>query len=196
MNVNNEVNDISESHQQSQHTIQLSECFHQDIIYLAVSLSTNLIKSSLSFVESQHKKINELLERDVFEIVNKSSVSDSVCIFNSRFIDKVKNPGTSQVFEKSRLVVQAYNDIKKSLILTQFLIIQCASQCLLLVIITILHNDDIKLYLHNITQAYCQFITTLKHDFFVQSLLELELDSTQILRIVKSLYRVLKTGNH
>ncbi|TAQ83679.1 hypothetical protein B7494_g7997 [Chlorociboria aeruginascens] len=31
-------------------------------------------------------------------------------IFNSRFVDEVKHAGTSSAFEKSRLVVQAYND--------------------------------------------------------------------------------------
>ena len=39
-------------------------------------------------------------------------------IFNLRFVDEIKNPGTETAFEKSRLVVQAYNDQGKELILT------------------------------------------------------------------------------
>jgi Reverse transcriptase (RNA-dependent DNA polymerase) len=196
MDANNEANDTPKPHQRPQRTIRLPERFRQDIIYLAVSLPTNLTKPSLPFVESRRKEINGLLERGVFEIVNKSSVPDGVRIFNSRFVDEVKNPGTSQAFEKSRLVVQAYNDTEKSLILTQSPTIQRASQRLLLAITAILHNDDIKLYLRDITQAYCQSATTLKRDFFVRPPPELGLDSTQILRIVKPLYGVPEAGNH
>jgi hypothetical protein len=39
-------------------------------------------------------------------------------IFNSRFIDEIKDIGTDKTFEKSRLVIQAYNNLKKSIILT------------------------------------------------------------------------------
>lgn len=39
-------------------------------------------------------------------------------IFNSRFIDEIKNEETATAFEKSRLVIQAYNDHDKEEILT------------------------------------------------------------------------------
>jgi hypothetical protein len=32
-------------------------------------------------------------------------VPQGVCIFNLRFIDEIKHPGTNKAFEKSRLVV-------------------------------------------------------------------------------------------
>jgi len=41
------------------------------------------------------------MERDVLQ---------GVCIFNSRFVDEIKHFGTDKAFEKSRLVVQAYNN--------------------------------------------------------------------------------------
>jgi len=44
-------------------------------------------------------------------------------LFNSWFINKVKNAGTDIAFKKSRLVVQAYNNIEKSVVLTQLPII-------------------------------------------------------------------------
>ena len=37
-------------------------------------------------------------------------------LFNLHFVDKIKNIGTNKAFEKSRLVVQAYNDEEKELI--------------------------------------------------------------------------------
>jgi len=41
-----------------------------------------------------------------------------VRLFNSRFVDKIKNKETNKAFEKSRLIVQAYNNFKKELVLT------------------------------------------------------------------------------
>ena len=40
-------------------------------------------------------------------------------VFNSRFVDEIKNLGTNKAFKKSRLVIQAYNNPEKDLILTQ-----------------------------------------------------------------------------
>ena len=40
-------------------------------------------------------------------------------IFNSRFIDEIKNPSTKKAFKKLRLVIQAYNNLKKGTVLTQ-----------------------------------------------------------------------------
>ena len=53
-------------------------------------------------------------------------------IFNSRFVDEIKNEGTAMAFEKSRLVVQAYNNHGKEEILTQSPTIQRMSQRLIL----------------------------------------------------------------
>jgi hypothetical protein len=80
-----------------------------------------------AFTESRRKEINGLLEKGVFETVNISDVPEGVRIFNSRFVDEVKNAGTDKAFEKSRLVVQAYNDQGKDLILTQSPTIQHVS---------------------------------------------------------------------
>ena len=46
-----------------------------------------------------------MLEKGVFETVNISDVPEGVRIFNSWFVDEIKNPGTDKAFEKSRLVV-------------------------------------------------------------------------------------------
>jgi hypothetical protein len=40
----------------------------------------------------------------------EKDVPQGVYIFNSRFVDKIKHPGTNKAFKKSRLVIQAYND--------------------------------------------------------------------------------------
>jgi hypothetical protein len=71
------------------------------------------------FANSQQKKINRLLEKGVFIAITEKDVPQGVHIFNSRFVNKIKHPGTNKAFEKSRLVIQAYNDQGKNLVLTQ-----------------------------------------------------------------------------
>jgi hypothetical protein len=53
----------------------------------------------------------------VFKVVKVSEVPEEVRIFNSRFVDEIKLKD-DVLFMKSRLVVQAYNDNEKKLILT------------------------------------------------------------------------------
>ena len=61
-----------------------------------------------------------------------------VRLFNSRFIDKIKNKGTNKAFKKSQLIIQAYNDLEKELVLTQSPTIQQVSQWLILCIAAML----------------------------------------------------------
>ena len=64
-----------------------------------------------------------MLKKGVFEFIDTVDVLKGVRIFNSQFVDEIKNTRTDKVFEKSRLVVQAYNDYGKDLVLTQLLTI-------------------------------------------------------------------------
>jgi hypothetical protein len=59
----------------------------------------------LPFAESQHKEINGLLKKGIFEIINMADIPKGARIFNSWFINKIKNKGTDKAFEKLRLVV-------------------------------------------------------------------------------------------
>jgi hypothetical protein len=72
-----------------------------------------------NFVDSRHAEVMGLIEKGVFEEVNPDEIPEGTRIFNSRFVDEVKHSGTPKAFEKSRLVVQAYNDREKDLVLTQ-----------------------------------------------------------------------------
>lgn len=75
--------------------------------------------SDILFLKSQRKKTNGLLGKSVFKVMPISEVSPEVRIFNSRFVDEIKNARTALAFEKSRLIVQGYNDEGKLSILTQ-----------------------------------------------------------------------------
>jgi hypothetical protein len=69
-------------------------------------------------------------------------------------------------FEKSRLVVQAYDNEEKKLVLTQSPTIQRVSQRLILCIAAM--KPDIRLYLQDISQAYVQSTTDLNCEFYVR----------------------------
>ncbi len=103
----------------------------------------------LQFAAFRKKEINDLIEKDVFQSVNKNDVSSDVRIFNSRFVDEIKHFDTNKAFEKSRLVVQTFNDRNKNLVLTQSLTIQRVSQRLIMYLVAVLSN--MNLHLRNIT---------------------------------------------
>ncbi len=90
-----------------------------------VNVIFNIISIDLSssFIAFRQKEIVDLLEKEVFLSVNKKNVSSNIRIFNSRFVDEVKNSDTEKAFEKFRLVIQTFNDQNKILVLTQSSII-------------------------------------------------------------------------
>jgi hypothetical protein len=129
------------------------------------------------------------LKRQVFEIIIISEVFKNVRIFNSRFVDEIKHSDISQTYEKSKLMIQIYNDHEKTLMLTQAFIIQRMSQRIILVI-TASINENHHLYLRDIIQIYTQSKSLLNRMFFIRSLLDLNLSNDAILRVIKSLYDV------
>lgn len=60
---------------------------------------------SIPFIESKQKKMNSLLEKSVFEVVFILKVPKNIKIFNFHFIDKIKNIGVANTFEKLRLII-------------------------------------------------------------------------------------------
>ncbi len=166
------------------------------IVFLQNDEFSNQFEDALIpiFENSRRKEINDLLERRVFELIIIENVLRNIEIFNFRFVDEIKHSSTSDAYEKSRLVMQAYNDQDKTLILTQSPIIQRMSQRIILVIAAC--TSHCHLYLRDITQTYVQSKTPLNKEFFIRSLSELNLSKNSILRVVKFLYDVLETETH
>ena len=70
----------------------------------------SVLVQETSFTDSRRKEINGLLKKGVFAVVTERDVPQGVRIFNSRFVDEIKHPGTDKAFKKSKLIIQAYND--------------------------------------------------------------------------------------
>ncbi|KAI1001498.1 hypothetical protein K3495_g6700 [Podosphaera aphanis] len=82
------------------------------------------------FEVSRKKEIEDLISQCIFEVISQDSVGPDERVFNARMVDAVKFSDTSP-YEKSRLVVQAYNDTGKTSILTQSPTIQRNSRRLI-----------------------------------------------------------------
>jgi hypothetical protein len=147
--------------------------------------STDYRLSCWSLKNSRQKEINDLLKKHVFELITVDVVLRNVQIFNFRFVDEIKHSDTTDVYEKSRLVIQTYNDHEKTLMLTQSFTIQRISQRIILVLTA--YISDCYLYLRDITHAYVQSNTSLNRKFFIRFSLELGLSKSSILQIIKSL---------
>jgi hypothetical protein len=159
-------------------------------VFLQDEISSFLI---FTFAKSRRKEINDLLKRQVFEIITISEVLKNVRIFNFHFVDEIKHSDISQAYKKSRLVIQIYNDHEKILMLTQAFIIQRMSQRIILVITASINHH---FYLRNITQTYTQSKNLFNRMFFIRSSLDLDLFDDAILRIIKSLYDVSEAETH
>lgn len=122
------------------------------------------------YTASRQKGIAGLLEKSVFKVVTPEEIPSNTQVFNSRFVDEIRNSGTNKAYEKSRLIVQVCNDKDKNLVLTQSTIIQRVSQRLVVCLAAILQDNDngnVKLYLRDI-----------------------------MLKVMKPLYGVPEVGNH
>lgn len=67
----------------------------------------------------RQKKIARLLKKKVFKVTTSKDVLSNIQIFNSHFVNKIKNVGTDKAYDKNCLVVQAFNNKDKNLILMQ-----------------------------------------------------------------------------
>jgi hypothetical protein len=144
-------------------------------------------------MKSRRKEVNDLLKRRVFELIIIENVLRDVRSFNFKFVDEIKHSSTSDAYEKFRLVMQAYNDQDKTLVLTQSFIIQRMSQRIILVLAVITRHN---LYLRDITQTYVQSKIFLNREFFIRSFFELDLSERSILKVIKPLYDVSETETH
>ncbi len=153
------------------------------------------------YTTSRQKEITGLLEKDVFKVVTGGDILSNARIFNSRFVDELKHAGTDKAYEKSRLVVQGYNDQEKDLVLTQSLTIQRVSQRLIICLTAMFQdNNNIKLYLRDITQAYVQSTSNLNREFYIRPppklILLLGALSDCVIKVMKPLYGVPEADNH
>lgn len=160
------------------------------------------------FEASDKSEIDDLLARGVFEFVQYDpKIHGSYRLFKARMVHALKDKQT-QPREKSRLVVQGYNDEGKEMILTQSPTIQRVSQRLLVALAACMITSDGACFEHNgviyglnlrdISQAYTQSHTKLLRDIYCtlpKELRHLYPEGT-IMKVILPLYGIAEAGVH
>ncbi len=151
------------------------------------------------FEPSDQTMIESLLANGVLlPLQYDSNQHAGVCLFKSRLVCEIKGKTTNKPYEKSRLVVQGYNDTEKTGLLTQALTIQRCSQRLLLSVAPALQKRGMKIMLRDITQAYTQSKIELNRTVicYLPAELTKRYPKDTILLVIKPLYGLAEAGNH
>lgn len=150
------------------------------------------------FVESIWQEIQSLMAEGVFKIVPwEDEHHKGTRIFNSRMVNEIK--GKMDIpYEKSRLVIQAWNDTGKQSILTQSPTIQRSSQRLLLALApSMMKQFGMMIALRDITQAYIQSLTVLQRLILFRLPSQIaHLYPGKIGHCLKPLYGIPESGAH
>jgi hypothetical protein len=142
-------------------------------------------------------KINGFIGRGIFRFEQYNLIKhDGIRIFKSRIINEIKGKGTNKSYEKSRFMIQGYNNDGKFLMFTQSPTIQRFSQRILLAITPALLRKGMFLWLRNVTQAYTQSENPLQRTILAElpkQIRNLHPKGT-IIMVVKHLYGVAEAG--
>ena len=120
------------------------------------------------FELSDIAEIDGLLARGVLVPTPINKIPNGCRIFGLRMVREIKDKTTAHPYEKSRLVVQGYNDHEKRFVLTQSPTIQPCSQRLILAVAPTLLKIGMIFAIRDITQAYTQSKTPLTRDIFAR----------------------------
>ena len=144
------------------------------------------------FREARDKEIKGLLARGTFTVVPASDAAGQR-IYGGRFVDEVKEAGTPHAYEKSRFVVQGFNDRDHGL-LTHAPTVHRASQRICLALCA--QDPSFRLFSRDISQAYLQSKTAIQRDIFVRPPVEMDLPAGKLLRVDRALYGIAEAGMH
>ena len=86
-----------------QSIIQLKD--QSDLSIFLLNENDSSISSFRTPYAKSKKKINELLNKIIFDVLILIEMFSEIKLFNSRFVDEIKNPKISIIFEKSRLII-------------------------------------------------------------------------------------------
>jgi hypothetical protein len=150
------------------------------------------------FEASDEQEISDLVGRGVFEFEQYDKERHGgIRIFKSRLVREVKGK-TTKPYEKSRLVIQGYQDHGKEAILTQSPTIQRCSQRVIMALAPALLQHEMTMELRDITQAYPQAQTNLQRTILAHLPSELvsKYPEGTLLHVIKPLYGIAEAGVH
>jgi hypothetical protein len=152
------------------------------------------------FEASDRQEIDNLIDRGVFRFEQYDHIKyNGTRIFKSRLVREIKGKTTNAPYEKSRLVIQGYQDDGKDVILTQSPTIQRASQRVIVALTpSFIQVRKMSLWLRDISQAYTQSTTELNRTILAQlpkEIQHLHPEGT-IMVVIRPLYGIAEAGTH
>jgi hypothetical protein len=154
------------------------------------------------FEASDKQEIDNLIGKDVFNFEQYDPVKHGgIRIFKSRLVREIKGKATNAPYEKSRLVIQGYQDDGKEMILTQSPTIQRASQRVIVALapsLVQLQDRKMNLWLRDISQAYVQSTTKLNRMILARLPKEIQhlYPEGTIMVVIRPLYGIAEAGTH
>jgi hypothetical protein len=172
----------------------------EDDLELAIKLRNDgvITTPGAPFEASDDQEISDLAGRGVFKFERYNDrLHNGIRIFKSRLVREIKGK-TTKPYEKSRLVIQGYQDHGKEAISTQSPTIQRCSQRLIMSLAPVLVQHGMSVELRDITQAYPQAQTTLKRTILAHLPTELvhRYPEGTLLHVIKPLYGIAEAGVH
>ena len=144
------------------------------------------------FKESRERELQRLSDMGVFEIVSRHSVPPHTRIYGTRWVDSFKTTQDGSKVSKSRLVAQNYRDKGAISILTKTPTISRLGQRI--AVATAAMTSKNKMYLRDISQAYCQSTSTIERNVYMHPPQEMNLTANLLLRASRTLYGIPESG--
>ena len=157
------------------------------------SFATIVMKPSNkhTFKESRKKELKGLMDRNIFSIVDRSSVPKGTRIFGTRWVDALKTVD-GKTFEKSRIVARNFRDKGAASVATKAPTVTRLGLRLALSLRTMF--PDYNSYLRDVSQAYTQSSQNLARPVFLQPVPEMNLPKHKVLKAIKPLYGIPEAG--
>ena len=148
------------------------------------------------YKDSKQKESDGLMAKVTWHDQHIKDLPKDATIHASKFVNEMKNIGTSEATPKSRLVATAWNDPDKSQIMTQSPTVQRMSQRGLIAIYpTLRKTKGMDLLIRDISQAYIQSGSPLRRKVYLRPPKELGLPDWLIWECVLPLYGMAESGN-
>ena len=143
-----------------------------------------------TFQESRRKELSGL-NRNVFEVVDRSSVPKGARIFGTRWIDALKTVD-GKTYEKSRIVARNFRDKEAGSVATKAPTVTRIGLRMSVSLAAMF--PEFRTYLRDISQAYTQSSSDLIRHVFLRPLPEMGVPDGKVLKAVKPLYGIPEAG--